>query len=111
MTRDASLDYLEVRVDDTEICGDGVDSTRVSFQVSDAFGNLRASAVGPVAIKVRDPGVLIGPELLDLPGSAGAVWVRSVPGADGIARIHLSHPTAGDGDTSVVVTSKGTQRE
>ena len=111
MTRDASLDHLEVRVDDTEICGDGVDSTRVSFQVSDAFGNLRASAVGPVAIKVRDPGVLIGPELLDLPGSAGAVWVKSVPGADGIARIHLSHPTAGDSDTSVVVTSKGTQRE
>lgn len=104
MTRDTSRDYLEVRVDDTEILGDGVDSTRVSFYVSDAFGNLRATAVGPVALDVEGPGIVIGPELIDLPASAGAVWIRSVPGADGTILVHLSHPTAGDGSVSIRIS-------
>lgn len=103
MTRDTSLDHLEVRVDDTEILGDGVDSTRVSFQVSDAFGNLRATAVGPVRVTVEGPGIVIGPTLIDLPASAGAVWIRSLPGADGTVLVRLSHPTAGDGTASIVV--------
>lgn len=103
LTRDTSLDRLEARADDPWIAGDGVDSTRVAFQVSDAFGNLRATAAGPVRIVVEGPGELLGPDLLDLPGSAGAVWVRSVPGAGGTVRLHLSHPTAGQRSVCVDV--------
>ena len=103
LTRDPSLDHVEVRADDARIVGDGVDSTRVRFQVSDAFGNLRATATGPVTVRVDGPGVLIGPDVLDLPASAGAVWVRSVPGAEGTIRLHLCHPSAGEGAVSVDV--------
>ena len=105
LTRDTSLDHLDVRADDTRIVGDGVDSTRVAFQVSDAFGNLRASAAGPVSISVEGPGALIGPDVIDLPASAGAVWIRSVPGAEGTILLHLHHPTAGQGSVSVEVRS------
>lgn len=103
MTRDSSGDRLQVQVDDTRIDGDGVDSTRVAFQVTDGFGNLRATAAGAVSVQVAGPGVLIGPGLLDVPASAGAVWVRSVPGAEGTILVHLSHPTAGSGTASVAV--------
>ncbi|HET8765908.1 MAG TPA: glycoside hydrolase family 2 TIM barrel-domain containing protein [Pedococcus sp.] len=95
LTRDTSRDRLEAHADDARILGDGVDSTRVAFQVSDAFGNLRATAAGPVSIRVEGPGQLVGPDVMDLPASAGAVWVRSLPGAFGTIRLHLSHPTAG----------------
>ncbi|HSN12427.1 MAG TPA: glycoside hydrolase family 2 TIM barrel-domain containing protein, partial [Propionibacteriaceae bacterium] len=89
LTRDTSRDHLEVRADDPWILGDGVDSTRVAFQVSDAFGNLRATAAGPVRIRVEGPGVLIGSGVLDLPASAGAVWIRSSPGSSGAVLLHL----------------------
>ncbi len=103
MTRDATLDRLDVSVDDAEIFGDGVDSTRVAFQVSDMFGNLRSTAHGQVTLNVEGPGLLIGPDVIDLPASAGAVWVRSLPGADGTILIHVCHPTAGEGTLSVGV--------
>lgn len=103
LTRDTSRDRLVVHVDDDHIVGDGVDSTRVAFQVSDAFGNLRATAGGPVTIRVEGPGSLLGPDVLDLPASAGAVWVRSEPGAEGTILLHLSHPTAGHSRAAVDV--------
>lgn len=103
LTRDTSLDRLEVRADDTRILGDGVDSTRVVFQVSDAFGNLRATAAGPVSIHVEGPGRLLGPDVVDVPASAGAVWIRSAPGAHGTIHLHLSHPTSGRATVSIAV--------
>lgn len=103
LTRDTTLDRLEVRADDARIANDGVDSTRVAFQVSDAFGNLRATASGAVTIHVEGPGELLGPGVLDLPASAGAVWVRSVPGAQGTVLLHLTHPTAGQRSVCVDV--------
>ncbi len=103
LTRDTSLDRLDVRVDDPEIAGDGVDSTRVSFQVSDVFGNLRYTAEGPVTLRVEGPGQLIGPGVIDVPSSAGAVWIRSLPGAVGSISVHLCHPTAGCASVSVSV--------
>lgn len=103
LTRDTSLDRLVVSVDDDEIVGDGVDSTRVQFHVSDPFGNLRSTSAGAVRIDVGGPADVIGPAVLDLPGSAGAVWVRSRPGADGTILLQLSHPTAGEGTASVAV--------
>ena len=103
LTRDSSRDHLEARADDAHILGDGVDCTRVWFQVSDPFGNLRATAAGPVRVSLDGPGVLIGPSLLDLPASAGAVWVRSLPGATGPLRLHFSHPTAGEASVTVDV--------
>ncbi|MGN6330964.1 MAG: glycoside hydrolase family 2 TIM barrel-domain containing protein [Motilibacteraceae bacterium] len=95
LTRNTSLDHLEARADDPWILGDGVDSTRVTFQVCDAYGTLRATAAGAVTIRVEGPGALIGPDVLDLPASAGAVWIRSLPRAEGTVLLHLSHPTAG----------------
>lgn len=103
MTRDTYLDRLVVAADDNEIVGDGVDTTRIQFHVSDAYGNLRATAVGPVKLDLEGPGALIGPEVLDLPGSAGAVWIRSRRGAQGHILVHVSHPSAGDATASVAV--------
>ena len=103
LTRDTALDHLEAFTDDAEILGDGVDSTRVQFQVSDAFGNLRASAQGPVRLRLEGPGVLVGPDLIDAPGSAAAVWVRSRPHTDGTILIQLHHPTAGSATAAVGV--------
>lgn len=95
MTRDTAGDHLEAHSDDTAILADGVDSTRVWFHVADTHGNLRTSVNGPVTIRIEGPGQLIGPNVLDSPGSVGAVWIRALPTSAGRIKLTLTHPTAG----------------
>jgi beta-galactosidase len=52
---------------------------------------------GQVGFDVAGPAVLVGDNPFDFAaaGGAGAVWIRSLPGARGTVTIQASHPTLG----------------
>lgn len=52
---------------------------------------------GQVSFDIAGPVVLVGDNPFDFAaaGGAGAVWVRSLPGARGTATIRASHPGLG----------------
>jgi beta-galactosidase len=53
---------------------------------------------GQVGFDVTGPAVLVGDNPFDFgdAGGAGAIWIRSRPGARGTVTIRASHPTLGD---------------
>ena len=78
---DASKDQFLLHADDAAIAGDGIDATRVAFQVTDKYGAPRLLGGGDVAFELTGPGVLVGdnPFSLTASGGAGAVWIKSQP--------------------------------
>lgn len=82
---DRAADRLLLKADDLELKADGIDSTRVTFEVTDNYGALRASAEGTVLLHIDGPGKLIGPATHDLAetGGGAAVWIRTVAGRSG----------------------------
>jgi beta-galactosidase len=94
---DRRADRLWIRADDAELVADGVDATRVAFGVEDKFGALRAFASGEVDLKVEGPGEMVGDRSFRLEdcGGAAAVWVRSVAGQTGMARVQARHEALG----------------
>jgi beta-galactosidase len=94
---DPSKDKFVAAADDHAITSDGIDATRVLFQVVDQFGAPRLLGGGDVQISVAGPGVLIGDETFSLTesGGVGAVWIKSKPGSAGTITITLSHTTMG----------------
>ena len=94
---DPSKDQFIAQADDPEICGDGIDATRIVFRVTDEYGNPRLSGSGEVHIDVTGPGELMGDRIVSLTetGGAAAVWVRSLPCADGQILLQLTHSTKG----------------
>lgn len=87
---DCSHDRLWCEPDDRELCADGSDSTRIAFGVVDKYGSPRAFAGGKVKLMLDGPGMIVGdnPFDLDASGGMGAVWVRTLPGKDGMIRVH-----------------------
>ena len=94
---DRGADRLFVRADDEELVGDGVDATRVAFGVEDKYGALRAFASGEVELNLDGPGEMVGDRSFNLEdcGGAAAVWVRSVAGQTGTARVEARHRSLG----------------
>ena len=74
------------------------DATRLEFRAVDRYGAPRAYVGGQVGFEVEGPAVLVGDNPFDFAaaGGAGAVWVRSRPGAGGTVTVRASHPDLGD---------------
>ncbi len=83
--------------DDKLIHADVIDMTRVTFQVSDEFGNPRPHAQGVIQFTIEN-GEIVGDSPFALVGGSGAVWIRSTKRA-GMIRLTAKHPRLG---TSVV---------
>jgi beta-galactosidase len=95
---DPSGDVLALAADDAEIGGDGADATRLEFRAVDRYGAPRPYVGGQVGFDVEGPAVLVGDNPFDFAaaGGAGAVWLRSRPGARGTVTVRASHPDLGD---------------
>lgn len=101
---DHSSDRLWMQAADTELLGDGVDATNVSFAVTDKFGNLRPFAGGEVIFRIEGPGVIVGDNPFQLAGAgAGAVWVKTVSGGSGRIQLHAKHSSLGQQIISIDV--------
>lgn len=103
LAADRSGDRLTLEADDDRLVADGVDATRVVFQIVDRYGNRRSGVAGTVRFTLDGPATLIGEnpfDLTDTPGGA-AVWLKSQPGADGTVTLTASHSTMGTATTTV----------
>jgi len=101
-------DRLWGKLDEAVIDADGVDSTRISFGVSDRFDNMRPTANGTIRVQHDGAGKLIGDTEFELAdsGAVGAVWVRSVAGQTGSARVTISHADLGAKLLSVMIRGR-----
>ena len=79
--------------DDNQIHADGIDMTRVAFQVTDEFGNPRPHAQGVIQFAVEN-GEIVGDNPFALVGGGGAIWIRSTKRA-GTIRVTAKHPRLG----------------
>lgn len=106
---DRSDDRLIVRVDDTDLLGDGTDATRLLFGAGDTFGNLRYSARGSVSFSIEGPGQIVGdnPFSLEDSGGVGAVWIHTLPGRSGRIRIEGKHASLGTASAAIQVRGAG----
>src|SRR5215472_12507028 len=77
--------------DDTQLNGDGADTTRVVLRVTDEFGAIRPFANDAVQLELEGPAVLIGDNPFALGGGTGAVWIRAKE-QTGTARLTAKHP-------------------
>ncbi len=82
-----------VVADDTELFADGIDMTRVTFRVTDEFGNTRPFAQAAIQFSVEN-GELIGDNPFALIGGGGAVWVRTTR-RPGKIKLTAKHPRLG----------------
>lgn len=91
---DRSDDRLWLEADDPIIHADGIDETRVSFGVTDRFGNLRPSGEGIITVQLAGPAVLVGQPTFDLTdtGGVGASWIKSLPLQNGNVTVTIRHP-------------------
>lgn len=85
---------FHVEPDDLELVGDGTDSTRVVFRVTDEFGGARPFATGAIGLTIEGPGDIIGDNPFSLFGGVGAVWIRTKEAA-GTIGLKAQHPTLG----------------
>lgn len=102
---DPTHDRLALRADDGELIADGVDATRLVFQVTDRHGAPRAFAGGKVVLELAGPGTIVGDNPFDLEpaGGAGAVWVRSLPRSPGRIVVRARHERLGGGRVEIGV--------
>jgi beta-galactosidase len=80
--------------DDTELVGDGADTTRVVFRVTDEFGAIRPFANDSIRLQLQGPAEIIGDNPFSLVGGTGAIWIRSKQ-QPGTVRLVAIHPTLG----------------
>jgi beta-galactosidase len=102
---DPSGDVLTLAADHAEIDGDGADATRLEFRAVDRYGAPRPYVAGQVTFDVAGPAALVGDNPFDFAaaGGAGAVWLRSLPGAQGTVTVRASHPGLGHAEARVQV--------
>jgi hypothetical protein len=95
-----------VQADDAVIFADGSDATRVWFLAVDQYGSPRPYVTGTAQVSATGPGTIVGDRTFDLAvtGGAGAVWLRSAPGATGLAVVQVTHATLGQGQVQVLIT-------
>jgi beta-galactosidase len=94
-----------VSSDDKELRGDGIDATRVFFQVTDKFGAPRPFAKGNVAFTINGPGTIIGdnPFNLEESGGSGAIWVKTIINGSGDIILQAAHSQLGSGELKIHV--------
>jgi beta-galactosidase len=94
---DRSEDKLLLHADDLVLDADGADATRLTFGVTDNFGNPRLHAGGSLSLVVHGPGAIVGdnPFRLEESGGMGAVWLRTMPGSSGRITIEATHSHLG----------------
>ena len=80
-SRDAYLSDLEVRIDDTELYCNIMDSTRVIATFVDQLGNRLPYYNGIVTFEPSDGIEVIGPQTVAVVGGHIGCWIRSVPGS------------------------------
>lgn len=105
MSADRARDRLALSADHTAIVADGRDSTRITFRAVDAYGHLRPSTGGTVALSVSGPADLIGDNPFPFGdyGGVGGAFVRSRPGMTGTVRVAAFHPELGRGTVLITV--------
>ncbi len=81
--------------------------TRIVVQAVDRCGNARRYPAGKVHLSMHGPATQIGPASLDFSvlGGAGAMWIRSIAGSQGLVMITATHPTLGSGSATVLTTA------
>ena len=89
--RDAEL---RVEPDDTELDGDGIDTTRVVLKLVNSQGGWRPFSSGAVTLHVEGPGEIIGENPFSLVGGVGAIWIKS-KAASGTIRLTAQHAVLG----------------
>lgn len=106
-------DRLRLEADDSRIYADGVDETRVSFGVTDQYGNLRPSAEGIITVQLVGPAVLVGQSTFDLAetGGVGASWIRSLPVQTGKVTVSVRHPTFATREVTIQVIDRQSQHQ
>ena len=80
--------------DDTNLNGDGADTTRVVLRVTDEFGAIRPFANDAVKLELDGPAEMIGDNPFALIGGTGAIWVRAKE-QPGTATLTAIHPRLG----------------
>ena len=102
---DAAKDQFMLTADDSAIAGDGVDATRLTFQIVDKFGAPRIFAGGEVTFELTGPGLLVGDKSFSLTesGGTGAVWVKASPASSGKIVLKATHSTLGSKSVTVRV--------
>jgi len=95
---------FSVLPDDTQLVGDGADTTRVVLRVSDEFGAIRSLANDAVRLEIEGPAEIIGDNPFALVGGTGAVWVRAKEQA-GRVRLTATHPILGKRQVEIDITA------
>ena len=105
---DHSRDRFQVKADDLELAGDGIDMTRLAFGVVDKYGADRAFAGGTVSFEVTGPGVIVGdnPFSLEDSGGVGAIWIRTLPDTGGEIGIKATHSSLGTATLHIRVVKR-----
>jgi beta-galactosidase len=95
---------FSVLPDDTQLVGDGADTTRVVLRVSDEFGAIRSFANDAIQLEIEGPAEIIGDNPFALVGGTGAVWVRAKEQA-GRVRLTATHPILGKRQIEIEITA------
>lgn len=82
---------LTLEPDSKELIGNGGDSCRVVFRVTDEYGNTQQFSSGVITLSITGPAEIVGENPFGLVGGAGAIWVRAKEG-EGQARLTAKHP-------------------
>jgi beta-galactosidase len=84
-----------IEADDTVLCADGADATRLVMRVTDEHGNERPFATGVLQLTVDGPVSVVGDKPIALVGGVAAVWLRAGE-EPGVATVTALHPRLGD---------------
>ncbi len=77
MAADGLPAALELRADDSTLCADGADMTRLTFRIVDRFGNRLPYTQSVVSFALEGPGELVGENPFPLMGGQAALFVRA----------------------------------
>jgi beta-galactosidase len=80
--------------DDTRLCADGADCTRVVLRVTDEFGAIRPFANDAIKFDLDGPAELVGDNPFALIGGTGAIWIRAKE-EPGTVTLTATHPQLG----------------
>ncbi|MFL5864132.1 MAG: glycoside hydrolase family 2 TIM barrel-domain containing protein [Solirubrobacteraceae bacterium] len=104
---DPAKDRLVLTLEDPVINGDGIDATRFTFRVLDAYGNQRpyGGSSDAVTLALTGPATLVAdnPFPLGTYGGIGGGFIRSQPGASGSLTLTANHPTLGQATVQLTV--------
>jgi len=94
---DTARDKFFLRADDAQISGDGIETTRLVFGVTDKFGAPRVFASGEVSFQIEGAAKIVGDNPFQLTDAGGfaAVWIKSRQSDSGQVQIITTHSVLG----------------